>query len=49
MKSKAHHKKCIDVGVFPVPVYVDESCVLTEEQQIMAQTDFCQYKHIFYH
>lgn len=25
MKSKAHHKKCVELGIFPVPVSIDDS------------------------
>ncbi|XP_054269603.1 transcription factor HIVEP3-like [Macrosteles quadrilineatus] len=27
MKSKAHYKKCVDLGISPVPTSVDDSCV----------------------
>lgn len=27
MKSKAHYKKCIELGITPVPTVVDDSCV----------------------
>ncbi len=25
MKSKAHHKKCVEMGIIPVPITIDES------------------------
>lgn len=27
MKSKAHYKKCIELGIVPVPTFVDDSYV----------------------
>lgn len=30
MKSKAHHKKCVEMGIIPVPVTIDESQIDTE-------------------
>ncbi|CAG2107176.1 unnamed protein product, partial [Medioppia subpectinata] len=30
MKSKAHHKKCVELGIVPVPVTIDESQIDTD-------------------
>lgn len=30
MKSKAHHKKCVELGIVPVPTTIDESQIDTE-------------------
>lgn len=30
MKSKAHHKKCVELGIIPVPVTIDDSQIDTE-------------------
>lgn len=49
MKSKAHQKKCIEMGIVPVPVYIDESqidmsaleaqCSLSKNAKIVARGD----------
>ncbi|CAG2163324.1 unnamed protein product, partial [Oppiella nova] len=30
MKSKAHHKKCVEMGIIPVPITIDESQIDTD-------------------
>lgn len=30
MKSKAHHKKCVELGIFPVPTTIDDSQIDNE-------------------
>ena len=49
MKSKAHQKKCIEMGIVPVPVYIDESqidmsaleaqCSLSKNAKIVPRGD----------
>lgn len=38
MKSKAHHKKCLELGIFPIPTVVDEthidSSALDQQNQV---------------
>ena len=38
MKSKAHHKKCLELGIFPIPTVVDEthidSSTLNQQNQV---------------
>ena len=31
MKSKAHHKKCVEIGVVPVPTNVEDLAYLSPE------------------
>jgi len=38
MKSKTHYKKCREIGVFPVPTVVDDTCV--DEKQLAHQVWF---------
>lgn len=44
MKSKAHYKKCIELGITPVPTVVDDSCVdesiLARQQALRADQDY---------
>ena len=30
MKSKAHHKKCVELGIIPVPTAIDDSQIDSE-------------------
>ena len=30
MKSKAHHKKCVEMGIIPVPITIDDSQIDTD-------------------
>ena len=30
MKSKAHHKKCVEMGIVPVPIIIDDSQIDTD-------------------
>ena len=30
MKSKAHHKKCVELGIYPVPTTIDDSQIDNE-------------------
>ena len=30
MKSKAHHKKCVELGIIPVPICIDDSQIDNE-------------------
>ena len=42
MKSKAHHKRCLELGIVPVPTAVDESqidLVALDRQQQLAVED----------
>lgn len=34
MKSKAHYKKCVELGISPVPTAVDESNI---DQELLAK------------
>lgn len=39
MKSKAHYKKCVELGITPVPTVVDDSNV--DEGALARQVGLC--------
>lgn len=44
MKSKSHHKKCLELGIVPVPTQVDESQI--DQQMLKAQCDLSRKARI---
>lgn len=44
MKSKSHHKKCLELGIVPVPTQVDESQI--DQQMLKAQCDLSKKARI---
>jgi hypothetical protein len=38
MKSKAHYKKCMELGIVPVPTVVDDSYI--DEECLTRQVNF---------
>lgn len=42
MKSKAHHKKCVELGIVPVPTHIDDSHVDLDQlaKQVCTFTDW---------
>jgi hypothetical protein len=49
MKSKAHYKKCMELGIVPVPTvvddsYIDEECLTRQVNSISGSAD----KEIFF-
>ena len=41
MKSKAHYKKCVELGLNPLPTSVDEDYGLEDEQEDSSMTSSC--------
>lgn len=44
MKSKSHHKRCIELGILPVPTQVDESQI--DQEMLRAQCDLSKKARI---
>jgi hypothetical protein len=45
MKSKAHYKKCMELGIVPVPTvvddsYIDEECLIRQVGALLARILF---------
>lgn len=41
MKSKAHHKKCVELGIVPVPISIDDSQIDLEALTKQEQYELC--------
>jgi hypothetical protein len=45
-KSKAHYKKCMELGIVPVPTvvddsYIDEECLMRQVSSLPVETVMC--------
>jgi hypothetical protein len=53
MKSKAHYKKCMELGIIPVPTvvddsYIDEECLTRQVSSVADSTSRGNISHILH-